>query len=240
MKQKAVKALTVSMIAITGIWVIAMLVLCLLLMDDAWGTLGMIVMLPYSGILLIGILSVIGSVRRLIIGKQNGGDPVLSVFTTVTAAVFALLTTASMVLPPIIDEIAPQNFDAPYMSGVFSRMFMAFGFLCAVTALSSLVFDKLIRKFRSEEKPGLQKRLRTAAISFVAVVALVVLFVPYPAGSYNDGGSEIYEAVFYDIVDWNRSQEFDGTPFFEENQRMRIYFFPQNCYSYETKWNIGH
>ena len=68
----------------------------------------------------------------------------------------------------------------------------------------------------------------------------LVYYCNYVLGSYNDGGSQQYESVLYQVVDWNRTQEFDGTPFHEENQKMRIYFFPFNCYEYEAKWELNH
>ena len=54
------------------------------------------------------------------------------------------------------------------------------------------------------------------------------------------GGSAIYEAVLYDAVRWNRTHYFDGTPFPTEAQRLRIYFFPYNCYTYEDRWELKH
>jgi len=57
---------------------------------------------------------------------------------------------------------------------------------------------------------------------------------------WNDDGSEKYESLFYEVIDWNRTKEFDGTPFHEENQTKRIYIFPFSCYEYEAKWDFKH
>ena len=44
----------------------------------------------------------------------------------------------------------------------------------------------------------------------VSVVLLVVLFVPIPNGQMKDGGTKVYSALTYKIVDWNRLYN-DGT-----------------------------
>ena len=44
----------------------------------------------------------------------------------------------------------------------------------------------------------------------VAVVLLAVLFVPIPNGQMKDGGTKVYSALTYKIVDWNRLYN-DGT-----------------------------
>ena len=44
----------------------------------------------------------------------------------------------------------------------------------------------------------------------VAVVILAVLFVPIPNGQMKDGGTKVYSALTYKIVDWNRLYN-DGT-----------------------------
>ena len=44
----------------------------------------------------------------------------------------------------------------------------------------------------------------------VAVVLLAILFVPIPNGQMKDGGTKVYSALTYKIVDWNRLYN-DGT-----------------------------
>lgn len=44
----------------------------------------------------------------------------------------------------------------------------------------------------------------------VAVVLLAVLFIPIPNGQMKDGGTKVYSALTYKIVDWNRLYN-DGT-----------------------------
>ena len=239
MKQKAKKIITISMIAVTVLWLIAMAGVSIAAQDDPWGMLGFVVLLPYSAFFLIGILSILGCIRTILAPKE-GTDRILSRFTVTAASVFGLLALISMVLPPILDEIDSPMFDMPYIGSVFSRMFLAFSALGILSALIGSVFGILIRKLRSDERPRLPFRLRTTAICLVSIITVLVLLVPYPAGSYNDGGSKIYEAVFYYVVDWNRTQQFDGTPFHEDEQRMCVYFFPENCYDYDMRWNLRH
>ena len=41
-------------------------------------------------------------------------------------------------------------------------------------------------------------------IAFISFLIILVLFVPIPKGSYDDGGTREYEALTYKIVRWNR------------------------------------
>ncbi len=239
MKQKAKKIISISMITVTVLWLIAIVCIYIAAQDDAWGMLGFVILLPYSAIFLIGILCILGSIRGILAPKE-GTDRILSRFTVIAASVFGFLAIISMVLPPILDEFDSPMFDMPYLGSVFSRMFFAFAALGILSALIGSVFGIMIRKLRSDDRTRLPFRLRTTAICVVSIIMALVLLVPSPAGSYNDGGSKIYEAVLYDIVDWNRTQHFDGTPFHEDGQRMRVYFCPENCYDYNMRWNLRH
>ena len=239
MRKKATAILAASMICLTALWIIALAVIYISAADDAWGLLGFVILLPYAAILLIGILSVLGCIRGVLVQKE-GSDRILSVFTAAAASVFGVLALVSMFVPLMIDNLDSPLADSVHLDSVCSKMFFAFSTLCVLSALIGGLLNLFIRKTGTAKRPRLPVILRTTAISLVSVIAVLVLFVPYPAGSYNDGGSRIYEAVFYDIVDWNRTQHFDGTPFHEDGQRMRIYFFPENCYDYDMRWNARH
>ena len=52
----------------------------------------------------------------------------------------------------------------------------------------------------------------------VSVVLLVVLFVPIPTGTLNDGGTTEFSAITYKIVAWNRMTD-DGV-----YEKTRVYF----------------
>lgn len=66
-------------------------------------------------------------------------------------------------------------------------------------------------------------------ISIAAVVVmLAVLFVPIPSGTLNDGGSHVYTALTYKIVDWHHVYEADGMQIYDE---VKFYPFPTSLKS---------
>lgn len=78
-------------------------------------------------------------------------------------------------------------------------------------------------------------------IPMILAVILLILFFPLPKGSYNDGGTRVYDALLYKIVCWNRlyaaSDDRNGTdPLFY--RRTAFYFYPDNTKSYEELWEI--
>lgn len=64
----------------------------------------------------------------------------------------------------------------------------------------------------------------------IAVLLLAVLFVPVPGGTLQDGGTRVYNALTYKVVDWHRAQ----------NDRVyadtEIYWFPENFQSVDALW----
>lgn len=68
-------------------------------------------------------------------------------------------------------------------------------------------------------------------IPLVILVMAVILFVPVPTGLYKDGGTRVYSALTYRIVDWNR---ITGSGLYDQT---RVYFFPDNFRSVDTLWN---
>ena len=60
---------------------------------------------------------------------------------------------------------------------------------------------------------------RKVWIIMIAVVALLaILFVPIPSGTAKDGGTRVYSALTYKIVDWNHLYD-DGT-----FDKTKVYF----------------
>ncbi len=66
----------------------------------------------------------------------------------------------------------------------------------------------------------------------LALVILVVLFVPIPQGPCNDGGTRSYTALTYKIVDWRRIQ---GYGLYENT---RIYFGADRNKSLDELWQM--
>ncbi len=75
------------------------------------------------------------------------------------------------------------------------------------------------------------KKKRTGII--LIIVILAVLFVPVPTGVYKDGGTKIYSALTYKIVDWNVLVGVEDT-----YSKTSIYWFPNNLKSYDELWKL--
>lgn len=60
-------------------------------------------------------------------------------------------------------------------------------------------------------------------------VLFAVLFVPV-VYKYRDGGTRVYAAVTYKVIDWNRVMD-DGV-----YEKTRFYFFPDNLRSIDELW----
>ena len=69
-------------------------------------------------------------------------------------------------------------------------------------------------------------------IILIVIGLLAVLFTPIPTGICNDGGTRVYSALTYKIVDWNR---LTGESTYS---KTRAYFFPENFKSIDTLWKI--
>ena len=72
MKTKARKILTISMIAVTVLWAIAILLFYIAALDEVWGLLAFVLIVPYFAPFLIGILAILDCVRSLLSEKQTG------------------------------------------------------------------------------------------------------------------------------------------------------------------------
>ena len=80
-------------------------------------------------------------------------------------------------------------------------------------------------------------------ISIIAAVALVlILFLPIPHGSYDDGGTRVYTALTYKIVKWNRMVSVyndDGVMVrIDIYNDTSVYWFPDNFKSVDELWEV--
>ncbi|MBR5314385.1 MAG: hypothetical protein IKU45_03105, partial [Clostridia bacterium] len=61
------------------------------------------------------------------------------------------------------------------------------------------------------------------------VILLLVLFIPIPMGVMKDGGTRVYSALTYKIVDWNHLYDYGQT-----YSKTKIYPFPMNFLSIDS------
>ena len=240
MKKKASKIMLWIMLGIASVWAIFFL-LCLSKVKDplefwAWGVLAII-----TGPAIAAVLAILGFVRYSMRNKNSDRDRILFRFSQITTITFAVLTlTAAAVRFLLNGDGIRYPWSYIDLSSSMERMGLAFGASTLISLLVGFLCQFIIKSFNRDNQSKKAAIVRTIGISLTAVICLAILFVPNPSGSYNDGGSKKYESVLYEVIDWNRTQEFDGTSFYEENQKMRIYFFPFNCYEYEAKWGMRH
>lgn len=70
-------------------------------------------------------------------------------------------------------------------------------------------------------------------IPILSVILLAVLVIPIPTGVYKDGGTRVYSALTYKVVDWNRLID-DGDTY----NKTKVYFFPKNYKSVDELWQL--
>ncbi len=239
---KAEKILKYIMIGLAAIYCLYFLIVLL----TAEGTfaqfaVGMLALITAPA--LVAILTIIGFVRYLLRrrdAKINADKP-LAAFANITAFVTAVITLSIALAQFILSGVdVPSPISDLALSSHLIKMGLAFGALTLVSSVLGFVFQRIIGKIKNDARAKTAKYLRAAAIVLTAVIYVCVLVIPMPMGTYNDGGSKIYEAVLYEAIDWNRTQNSDGTPVHEENQQLRIYFFPTNCCEYDAKWEMKH
>ncbi len=85
-----------------------------------------------------------------------------------------------------------------------------------------------------------RKKLLFCVLGLLLVAA--VLFVPLPAGTYEDGGTREYAALTYKLVIWNRMEaahDADGRiTAINIYQNTSVYFFPDNLKSLDELWDL--
>lgn len=240
MKNKGSKVLLWVMVGIAVIW--AAFLLSFLITTDsplefwAWGLLAVI-----TAPAVIAILVILGYIRSSLNGKSEERDQIMFCFSMSMTIAFAVLTLIAVATRFLLDG---DNIAYPWsylsFSSSLEKMGLAFGAITLFSLLVGVVCQFVIKRFIRKNQAQSAPIVRIIGICLTMAICLAILFVPQPMGSYNDGGSQQYESVLYQIIDWNRTKEFDGTPFYEENQQARVYFFPFNCYEYEAKWEMKH
>ena len=223
------------MIAIAVAWVIFMLSYFTadgILEFWAWGVLAII-----TAPAVLAVIVIHGFIRSSLKGNVKERDQIMHRFSAGMTVAFAVLTLAAVAVRFLLDA---DRISYPWsylsLSSAMEKMGLAFGTLTLISLVIGVVCQFVMKRVGQNRVTA----VRTIGICLTVAISLAILLVPQPMGSYNDGGSKQYESVIYQIIDWNRTQEFDGTPFYEADQKMRIYVFPFNCYEYEAKWEMNH
>jgi len=84
------------------------------------------------------------------------------------------------------------------------------------------------------------KKTPIIIVSIVILVALI-LFLPIPQGSYDDGGTRDYNALTYKIVKWNRLEvvlDENGQVISDRYKKTSVYWYPDNQNSIDELWKI--
>ena len=68
----------------------------------------------------------------------------------------------------------------------------------------------------------------------LAVVLLALAVIPIPTGIYKDGGTRVYQALTYKIVDWNRIYTDGGHGIYD---KTCIYWIPDCWRSLDSLWD---
>ena len=85
----------------------------------------------------------------------------------------------------------------------------------------------------------MKKRIIVSVIIVFAL--LLILFLPIPMGSYDDGGTRTYQALTYKIVDWNRiTSEIDenGETCHLIYTKTSVFWYPDNLRSIDELWEM--
>ena len=72
----------------------------------------------------------------------------------------------------------------------------------------------------------------------VIVLALLIMFLPIPRGTYRDGGTKDYGALTYRIVVWNRLNEQINEDGYDTYHKTSVFWFPDNFKSIDELWEI--
>ncbi len=79
-------------------------------------------------------------------------------------------------------------------------------------------------------------------IPVIAVLLLaLILFLPIPQGTYDDGGTREYKALTYKIVKWNRLSviiDENGQAVSDTYKKTSVYWFPDNRKSISELWEM--
>lgn len=168
-------------------------------------------------------------------GTREVADKAFDRFASILTIVLAVLAIVSMAGQYLIDPAYPWS--ATDLFAKLQKMSLAFGVLSLLPFVAGWIVKKIGRD---------KKQISVCAACLTVCITLAVLLVPNQRTRYNDGGgipargSERYEAVLYEIIIWDRTHEFDGTPVEQVEQHTRVYVFPFDCYEYKAKWDMKH
>lgn len=74
---------------------------------------------------------------------------------------------------------------------------------------------------------------KTKIIALLALIVILILFLPIPAGTFKDGGTRMYTALTYKIVKWQVLVDAETT-----YDHTSVFWYPDNFKSYEELWAI--
>ena len=84
--------------------------------------------------------------------------------------------------------------------------------------------------------------MKKSIIVGVIVVVLLVLFLPIPQGTYDDGGTRDYCALTYKIVIWNKliaeANEDDSAGEVYTYHKTSVFWIPDNFKGIDELWRI--
>jgi len=78
-------------------------------------------------------------------------------------------------------------------------------------------------------------------IPVIIFVLAVILFLPIPQGSYDDGGTRDYNALTYKIVRWNKivvELDENGQPVHDTYRKTSVFWYPDNQKSIDELWQM--
>ena len=72
----------------------------------------------------------------------------------------------------------------------------------------------------------------------IIIVIIIVIVIPIPTSPMKDGGTRVYCALTYKVVEWHRfyGGDSDGEP--KQYDKTSVYLFPNNFLSIDELWKI--
>jgi len=86
----------------------------------------------------------------------------------------------------------------------------------------------------------MKKKIWLIPVIIVLLIAIVLL-LPVPQGSYDDGGTRDYNALTYKIVRWNKiiiEQDENGHPIHDTYCKTSVFWYPDNLKSIDELWEM--
>ena len=69
----------------------------------------------------------------------------------------------------------------------------------------------------------------------LSLILVLVLFLPIPKGTQDEGGTKAYDALVYKIVAWNRAEESGGN---EPYRKTSVFWYPDSRKPLEELWKL--